>query len=215
MQVLDSLIEGPLRLRNRREGDELIGMIVRYLATGDEPEPRTDAQEAVITSVMPVLAKSRARIVAGSNGGSKAPSKQASKTASKTGSNGASDAASKQASKTASKTGSNGASDAASKAPSEEEEELGRGIRKDEAGEKLARFRAPALEEVAAYASEYCAKQRLDLSGFSAERFIDHYTANGWRVGRTPMKDWKATVRNWCRNDCKPMGGGSYAQYDR
>ena len=191
MQVLDSLIEGPLRLRNRREGDELIGMIVRYLATGDEPEPRTDAQEAVITSVMPVLAKSRARIVAGSNGGSKAPSKQASKT------------------------GSNGASDAASKAPSEEEEELGRGIRKEEAEEKRARFRAPALEEVAAYASEYCAKQRLDLSGFSAERFIDHYTANGWRVGRTPMKDWKATVRNWCRNDCKPMGGGSYAQYDR
>lgn len=191
MQVLDSLIEGPLRLRNRREGDELIGMIVRYLATGDEPEPRTDAQEAVITSVMPVLAKSRARIVAGSNGGSKAPSK------------------------TASKTGSNGASDAASKEPSEEEEELGRGIRKEEAGEKRARFRAPALEEVAAYASEYCAKQRLDLSGFSAERFIDHYTANGWRVGRTPMKDWKATVRNWCRNDCKPMGGGSYAQYDR
>lgn len=191
MQVLDSLIEGPMRLRNRREGDELIGMIVRYLATGDEPEPRTDAQEAVITSVMPVLAKSRARIVAGSNGGSKAPSKQASKT------------------------GSNGASDAASKAPSEEEEELGRGIRKEEAGEKRARFRAPALEEVAAYASEYCAKQRLDLSGFSAERFIDHYTANGWRVGRTPMKDWKATVRNWCRNDCKPMGGGSYAQYDR
>ena len=191
MQVLDSLIEGPLRLRNRREGDELIGMIVRYLATGDEPEPRTDAQEAVITSVMPVLAKSRARIVAGSNGGSKAPSKQASKT------------------------GSNGASDAASKAPSEEEEELGRGIRKEEAGEKRARFRAPALEEVAAYASEYCAKQRLDLSGFSAERFIDHYMANGWRVGRTPMKDWKATVRNWCRNDCKPMGGGSYAQYDR
>lgn len=191
MQVLDSLIEGPLRLRNRREGDELIGMIVRYLATGDEPEPRTDAQEAVITSVMPVLAKSRARIIAGSNGGSKAPSKQASKT------------------------GSNGASDEASKAPSEEEEELGRGIRKEETEEKRARFRAPTLEEVAAYASEYCAKQRLDLSGFSAERFIDHYTANGWRVGRTPMKDWKATVRNWCRNDCKPMGGGSYAQYDR
>lgn len=44
MQVLDSLIDGPLRLRNRREGDELIGMIVRYLRTGEEPEPRTDTQ---------------------------------------------------------------------------------------------------------------------------------------------------------------------------
>lgn len=195
MQVLDSLIEGPLRLRNRREGDELIGMIVRYLATGDEPEPRTDAQEAVITSVMPVLAKSRARIIAGSNGGSKSPSKQASKTASK------------QASETT--------SSVASERQSEEEEELGRGTRKEESGVKRARFRAPTPEEVAAYASEYCAKQKLEQSGFDVWRFIDHYTANGWRAGKVPMKDWKATVRNWCRNDCKPMGGGSYAQYDR
>ena len=51
MQVLDSLIDGPLRLRNRREGDELIGMIVRYLRTGEQPEPRTDAQEAVLFAV--------------------------------------------------------------------------------------------------------------------------------------------------------------------
>ena len=53
MQVLDSLIDGPLRLRNRREGDELIGMIVRYLRTGEQPEPRTDAQEAVLFAVQP------------------------------------------------------------------------------------------------------------------------------------------------------------------
>ena len=51
MQVLDSLIDGPLRLRNRREGDELIGMIVRCLRPGEQPEPRTDAQEAVLFAV--------------------------------------------------------------------------------------------------------------------------------------------------------------------
>ena len=65
MQVLDSLIDGPLRLRNRREGDELIGMIVRYLRTGEEPEPRTDAQEAVLIAIRPVMETSRSRIVAG------------------------------------------------------------------------------------------------------------------------------------------------------
>ena len=79
MQVLDSLIDGPLKLRNRREGDELIGMIVRYLRTGEEPQPRTDTQEAVLIAIRPVMETSRTRIVAGSNGGSKSTSKTTSK----------------------------------------------------------------------------------------------------------------------------------------
>lgn len=79
MQVLDSLIDGPLQLSNRREGDELIGMIVRYLRTGDEPSPRTDAQRMALAMVRPVLVKSRARSEAGSKGGSKTQSKRGSK----------------------------------------------------------------------------------------------------------------------------------------
>ncbi len=69
MQVLDSLIDGPLELSNRREGDELIGMMVRYLRTGEEPEPRTDAQRMALAMARPVLEKSRARIEAGASGG--------------------------------------------------------------------------------------------------------------------------------------------------
>lgn len=84
VQVLDSLIDGPLQLGNRREGDELIGMIVRFLRTGEEPSPRTDAQRMALAMVRPVLDKSRKRIVAGSEGGSKSVSKAASKQASKT-----------------------------------------------------------------------------------------------------------------------------------
>lgn len=83
VQVLDSLIDGPLQLGNRREGDELIGMIVRYLRTGEEPSPRTDAQRMALVMVCPVLDKSRKRIVAGSEGGSKSVSKAASKQQSK------------------------------------------------------------------------------------------------------------------------------------
>ena len=30
---------------------------------------------------------------------------------------------------------------------------------------------------------------------------IDYYTSNGWKVGRNPMKDWKATVRQWNGRD--------------
>jgi len=32
------------------------------------------------------------------------------------------------------------------------------------------------------------------------EKFLDHYESNGWKVGRNPMKDWKAAVRTWERN---------------
>ena len=56
------------------------------------------------------------------------------------------------------------------------------------------RFTAPTLEEV----KEYCSERKNNVD---AERFIDYYTANGWKVGKNPMKDWKAAVRSWERND--------------
>lgn len=34
-----------------------------------------------------------------------------------------------------------------------------------------------------------------------ADRFIDYYESNGWKVGKSSMKDWKATVRNWNRKE--------------
>ena len=57
---------------------------------------------------------------------------------------------------------------------------------------KNKRFKPPTVEEVAAYIRE---------KGYhiNAEAFIDHYESNGWMVGKSHMKDWKATVRNWER----------------
>lgn len=202
MQVLDSLIDGPLRLRNRREGDELIGMIVRYLRTGEQPEPRTDAQEAVLFAVQPVMETSRKRIVAGGSGG-KAASKPESKRASETGGK----PPSKSGSKTQSKAASNDASKPESKRASEEEEEeeSGKGIK--ERG-KAARFRAPSPAEVDEYARSYAEGKGLDLAStdFDPERFVDFYAQKGWMVGKAKMKDWKASVRIWVRSS-KPKNG--------
>ena len=206
MQVLDSLIDGPLRLRNRREGDELIGMIVRYLRTGEQPEPRTDAQEAVLFAVQPVMETSRKRIVAGGSGG-KAASKPESKRASETGSK----PPSKSGSKTQSKAASNDASKPESKRASEEEEEeeeeeeSGKGIK--ERG-KAARFRAPSPAEVDEYARSYAEGKGIDLAStdFDPERFVDFYAQKGWMVGKAKMKDWKASVRIWVRSS-KPKNG--------
>lgn len=221
MQVLDSLIDGPLRLRNRREGDELIGMIVRYLRTGEEPEPRTDTQEAVLTAIRPVMETSRSRIVAGGNGG-KSSSSDASKAESKRPSETGSKPASKSGSKTPSKSSSSDANKAESKRPSEEEEEVGRGIKEEERGSK-ARFRAPSPEEVDEYARSYAEGKGLDLAStdFDPERFVDFYAQKGWMVGKAKMKDWKASVRIWVRTS-KPKhetrlevtGGDDFSQYD-
>jgi hypothetical protein len=34
-----------------------------------------------------------------------------------------------------------------------------------------------------------------------AQRFVDFYSSKGWTVGKSPMKDWRAAVRNWASRD--------------
>lgn len=54
-------------------------------------------------------------------------------------------------------------------------------------------FKKPTLDEV----QQYCSERKNNIS---AEKFIDYYESNGWKVGRNSMKDWKATIRNWEKN---------------
>lgn len=60
---------------------------------------------------------------------------------------------------------------------------------------KKTTFQKPTLDEIKA---EFLSKGISDKD--EPEKFFDYYTANGWKVGRNSMKDWKATVRNWIRN---------------
>lgn len=65
--------------------------------------------------------------------------------------------------------------------------------------DKSKRFVPPTLAEV----TDYCSEKGLTVN---AERFIDYYESNGWKVGKNPMKDWRATLRNWSREDkAKPQ----------
>lgn len=182
MTILDSLVEGALCLGNRRESNELLGMMVRYLVTGEVPEPRTDAQRMAITLIMPVLENSRARAEAGRKGG-------LSKGA------GASEAASKPVSKTASKPVSKTASKPVSKRASEEEEEEEVGVwinpsDCENRGGGGAEFVPPALEEVESYFAANC------LRG-SARKFFDYYEANGWTRQGFPIAKWEPVARSW------------------
>lgn len=51
-------------------------------------------------------------------------------------------------------------------------------------------FQKPTLLDV----QNYCKERN---NGINAERFLDYYEAKGWKVGSSPMKDWKAAVRTW------------------
>lgn len=184
MTILDSLVEGALCLGNRRESNELLGMMVRYLVTGEVPEPRTDAQRMAITMIMPVLENSRAKSAAGRKGG-----------LSRGGA--ASGAASKAKSKRTSKADSKSASKADSKHASEEEEEgeeeLGAWINLsgcENRGGGDAEFVPPTLEEVEAYFAANC------LRG-SARKFYDYYEANGWTRQGFPIAKWEPVARSW------------------
>lgn len=65
---------------------------------------------------------------------------------------------------------------------------------KRESREKEKRFTPPTRDDVI----NYCAEKGFEID---ADRFIDYYAANGWKVGRNPMKSWKAAVNNWHRRD--------------
>ena len=32
---------------------------------------------------------------------------------------------------------------------------------------------------------------------YNAEKFINYYESKGWKVGNSPMKNWKACIRTW------------------
>ena len=59
---------------------------------------------------------------------------------------------------------------------------------------KSNRFAPPSVDDVRAY----CLERGNNID---PDKFVDYYTGNGWMIGRNKMKDWRAAVRSWERND--------------
>jgi hypothetical protein len=70
------------------------------------------------------------------------------------------------------------------------EEKLTLHLKQHHQKKKDPKFTQPSLSEVAEYAKSI--SFQLD-----AQKFIDHYTATGWMIGKNRMVDWKAAVRTW------------------
>lgn len=63
----------------------------------------------------------------------------------------------------------------------------------EEGVQSSSRFVPPTPEEVNAYCQER-------NNGIDGSEFVDFYTSKGWKVGKNPMKDWKAAIRTWERS---------------
>ncbi len=72
------------------------------------------------------------------------------------------------------------------------------------AGRADVRMKPPTVEEV----SLYCLERQNNVD---AEAFVAYYTSNGWRVGKNPMRDWRAAVRTWEKNG---IGAGASKKGD-
>ena len=49
-----------------------------------------------------------------------------------------------------------------------------------------------------------------------AHRFMNHYIANGWLVGgKSPMKDWEASAKNWISNSINFTKSANYGKSNR
>jgi hypothetical protein len=59
---------------------------------------------------------------------------------------------------------------------------------------KRNKFVIPTVEDVQAFCDERG-------NNIDAQHFVDYYSARGWMLGKNHIKDWKACVRTWERND--------------
>lgn len=66
---------------------------------------------------------------------------------------------------------------------------------------KTDRFHPPDMAEVKAYFAE------KGGTNAQAERFFTYYESNGWRVGKNPMKKWKAAASGWISRDRDQASG--------
>ena len=68
------------------------------------------------------------------------------------------------------------------------------------------KFQPPTLEMV----TDYCLER---VNGVDPERFIDFYESKGWMIGKNKMKDWKAAMRTWARNQRDSNNNQSNQRY--
>lgn len=240
MQVLDSFIDAALVFSDEREGDELIGMIVRYLRTGAKPEPRTEAQRAVLCAIRPSLENSKARCDAGRRGmesrwgsvevegtqdnkpDSKADNTPDNDADNKDDNNAINTSDNKPDNKPYNTPDNKGDNKRHNKPDNKPDNKPPKNAitkrSKEEEKERTppyggVRKKAPPLRPKPDEVDEYARSQ--GYTHFDSARFCDYYEAQGWHLSNgNAMKNWQAAVRNWVRQDKAHRSTHEFPNYD-
>lgn len=167
-----------VKLLPPKDRNAVLNAICSYALDGEEPQ-LAGVQASIFTLIRPTLDTSARRAESGLAGGSKREA-NAKQTDSKAEANTKQTAREKEGEK---------------EREGEKEKESDSYAR--DARAPAPRFTKPTLEEVAAYCAE-----RGNL--VDPQKWYAHYESNGWRVGKVPMKDWRAAVRTWERSDIEP-----------
>lgn len=72
---------------------------------------------------------------------------------------------------------------------------------------KRKRFEKPSISDI----KQYCIERNNNID---ASQFYDYYESNGWKVGKNSMKDWKAAVRTWERNEYRKSNSKKNSKED-
>lgn len=88
------------------------------------------------------------------------------------------------------------------------DKDLDKDCNSTEKKQKRSLFKPPTIEEVKAYCKER-------NNNVDAQRFVDFYEAKGWMLGKNKMKDWKAAVRTWERNETNGQASRDNAENQR
>jgi len=77
-------------------------------------------------------------------------------------------------------------------------------------GASKSKFSPPTIDDL----KDYCKERKNQVD---AEKWLSHYESNGWKVGRNPMKDWKASVRTWEKStfSMETLSSGKQARVDK
>lgn len=212
MQILDSVVDGVLKLPDERDRKDCIYSVVVYLATGETPTGIRPVADAMMTSLLPVLNNSRTRAESGRAGGSKNGSKRKAKSEANGEAN-AKQTAEQNASGGGEREQADGEANGEANCP-KNAKGIGIGIKPPQracGGFKRAHgcdgggpedldplgeprrgpsYAPPTPEEVAAYVAA--------SGGFpiDAERFCGWYGDHGW-----PADDWRGTAMSWSRDE--------------
>ena len=88
-----------------------------------------------------------------------------------------------------------------------EEKKEGKNNKKEDTNVSKKKFVPPTVEEV----RDYCQERGNKVD---PQAFVDHYTSNGWMVGKNKMKSWKAALGTWERSSWQSREAPAQKKYD-